>query len=272
MRVSNVFVKGLIQLLVEMDGVGAKDNKILVLGATNRPEILDAALRRPGRFDRIVSIELPDLRGREEILRIHGQNRPWESTEEYDKIIKHTAAITPSMSGADLANLMNEAAILMIRNKSKYMGMSEFGSAAEKIMNGLPTAPVEDEKMRRRLVYLEACRAAVAMDLPDYARVLKVTTVARGGHYTRTQLVRSESRAFRSELMTKSEAIGEIAAKFSGRLAEEIFVGADRASLSTEADLQHATLLAKDLVMKYGSTFGYVRCTHMHFQSIAMDG
>ena len=90
----------MIQLLVEMDGVGAKDNKILVLGATNRPEILDAALRRPGRFDRIVSIELPDLRGREEILRIHGQNRPWESTEEYDRIVKHTAAITPSMSGA----------------------------------------------------------------------------------------------------------------------------------------------------------------------------
>lgn len=157
-----------------MDGVGAKDNKILVLGATNRPEILDAALRRPGRFDRIVSIELPDLRGREEILRIHGQNRPWESAAECDRIIKHTAAITPSMSGADLANLMNEAAILMIRNKSKYIGMSEVGSAAEKIMNGLPTAPVEDEKMHRRLVYLEACRAVVAMELPDYDRVLKV--------------------------------------------------------------------------------------------------
>ncbi|MBN1547621.1 MAG: ATP-dependent zinc metalloprotease FtsH [Syntrophaceae bacterium] len=231
------------QLLVEMDGFDPKVGVIL-LAATNRPEILDPALLRPGRFDRHVLVDRPDKTGREEILQVHLRNIKTEPDLDVGKL----AAMTPGMVGADLANLVNEAALLAVRRGKSLVGMDEFSEAVERIIGGLEKKNrLINAQEREAVAYHEMGHALVALSLPGTDPVQKISIIPRGiAALGYTMQVPTEDRF----LMRKTELMNKVASLLGGRAAEEIIFG----DISTGAhnDLSRATDIARSMVMEYG--------------------
>lgn len=230
-------------LLVEMDGFGS-NNGVLVIAATNRPETLDPALLRPGRFDRHVLVDRPDIRGREEILKVHVKNVKLDPHVD----LKEIAAITSGFVGADLANLVNEAALLAARNNKNVVGMKEFNEGVERVTAGLEKkqrALNEDEK--HRVAYHEAGHALVAFTLPNTDPVHKVSIIPRGIAALGYTLQRPEGDRY---LMTQAELESRIQVLLAGTIAEEIIFK----DISTGAsnDLERATAIARSMVTEYG--------------------
>ena len=230
------------QILVEMDGFERHD-KVVVIAATNRPDILDPALLRPGRFDRRVVLDLPDLKGREEILKIHTRKMPLAN----DVNLKRIAQRTPGLSGADLENLVNEAAILAARKNKKVVSQQEFLDSIEKVILGPERKSyllIPEEK--KIAAYHEAGHALVAAFIPSAEKVQKISIIARGQAAGYTLRLPEEDRHFK----TKSQFLGDMAVLLGGYLAEKIVFG----DITTGAsdDLKKATDIARALVTKYG--------------------
>jgi cell division protease FtsH len=231
------------QLLVEMDGFDPNIGVIL-LAATNRPEILDPALLRPGRFDRNILVDRPDKKGREEILKVHLK----DIKAEEDLDVGRLAAMTPGMVGADLANLVNEAALLAVRRNKKKAGMSEFEEAVERVVAGLEKKNrLINPKERKIVAYHEMGHAIVALSLPGTDPVQKVSIIPRGiaalGYTMQTP---TEDRY----LMSKTELLNKIATLLGGRAAEETVF--EDISTGAHNDLARATDIARSMVKEYG--------------------
>ena len=232
------------QLLTEMDGFAAGDATVIVLAATNRPESLDPALLRPGRFDRQVLVDRPDLSGREEILKIHAQKVKLGD----DVDLRAIATRTPGFAGADLANLVNEAALLAARNQRQTVAQADFAEAIERVVAGLEKkSRVLNDKEKKIVAYHEVGHALVGYSMPGSSRVEKISIVPRGmAALGYTLQLPTEDRF----LMDEAELRGQIATLLGGRSAEETVFG----SITTGAsnDLQRATDLAERMVTTYG--------------------
>jgi len=231
------------QLLVEMDGFDPKIGVIL-MAATNRPEILDPALLRPGRFDRQILVDRPDKKGREEILRVH--LKKIKTVKDLD--IEKLASMTPGMVGADLANLVNEAALLAVRRGKKEVGMPEFEEAIERVMAGLEKKNrLINQKEREIVAYHELGHALVALSLPGTEPVQKISIIPRGiAALGYTMQVPTEDRY----LMSRTELLNKIATLLGGRASEEIVFG--DVSTGAHNDLAKATDIARSMVKEYG--------------------
>jgi len=231
------------QLLVEMDGFDPNVG-VIIMAATNRPEILDPALLRPGRFDRHVAIDRPDVRGREAILKIHTQGVKLGPDVELAKV----AALTPGFVGADLANLVNEAALLAARHDKKGVSMVEFQDAIDRIIGGLEKKNrMMNEKEKRIVAYHESGHALVAMSVPTADPVNKVSIIPRGiAALGYTQQLPTEDRY----LMTREELLDRLSVLLGGRVAEELIFR--DISTGAQNDLQRATDIARSMVTEYG--------------------
>jgi len=230
------------QLLAEMDGFDARKG-VIIMGATNRPEVLDPALLRPGRFDRQVVVDKPDVRGREEILRIHVKQV--KLAEGVD--LKKTAVRTAGFAGADLANLINEAALLAARRDKTAVDMSDLDEAIDRIVAGLERKRVISPKERRIIAYHESGHAIVASVLPNLDPVHKISIVGRGvGALGYTMQMPTEDRY----LMTREDLSNQLAVLLGGRSAEEIAFG--QISTGAHNDLLRATDIARSMVAEYG--------------------
>lgn len=230
------------QLLVEMDGFGVNEGTI-VIAATNRPDILDHALLRPGRFDRQILVNTPDVKGREEILKVHSRNKPLDPGVD----LKTLAKGTPGFTGADLENLMNEAALLTVRRDKKLIGMSELEESISRVMMGPEKkSRIQTENERRLTAYHEAGHAVVRKLLPDADPVHEVSIIPRGMAGGFTASLPKEDRNY----ATKKELEELIAIMLGGRVAEKLVLG----DISTGAsnDIQRATGVAKKMVTQYG--------------------
>ncbi len=230
------------QLLVEMDGFGSNEG-IIVIAATNRPDILDPALLRPGRFDRQVTVNYPDIKGREEILKVHAKDKPLEATVDFKKVAQSTVGFT----GADLANLLNEAALLAARRGKDLIGMDEIEDAYMKSLMG----PQKKNKQRREkdnklCAYHEAGHAIAAYCCPDSDPVKLVTIIPAGSAGGVTVRVPEEDRM----VQTRGEMIGNIIVSLGGRIAEELVL--DDISTGASSDISHATKIARAMVERYG--------------------
>ncbi len=232
------------QLLVEMDGFEGNDG-VIVIAATNRPDVLDPALLRPGRFDRQVVVPLPDLRGREQILKVHMRKVPIAD----DVKAKIIARGTPGFSGADLANLINEAALFAARANKRLVDMDEFEKAQDKIMMGAERkSMVMSESEKKLTAYHEAGHAIVGWHVPDHDPVYKVTIIPRGRALGVTMYLPEEDRYSHSKEMLESR----ISSLFGGRIAEEIIFGAESVTTGASNDIQRATEIAHNMVTKWG--------------------
>ena len=230
------------QLLAEMDGFDARKG-VIIMGATNRPEVLDPALLRPGRFDRQVLVDKPDIRGREEILRIHVKTV--KIAEGVD--LKVIAARTAGFAGADLANLVNEAALLAARKDKLEVGMKDFDAAIDRIIAGLEKKRVMNDKERRIVAYHESGHAIVASTLPGLDPVHKISIVARGfGALGYTMQLPLEDRY----LLTRADLLNQLSVLLGGRSAEEIAFG--EVTTGAQNDLQRATDIARAMVTEFG--------------------
>jgi cell division protease FtsH len=230
-------------LLVEMDGFGSNSG-VIVIGATNRPETLDQALMRPGRFDRHVLVDRPDVAGREDILKVHVKSVKLDPSVE----LKHIAAITPGFAGADLANLVNEAALLAARKEKSAVGMEEFNEGVERVTAGLEKKKrVMSAEEKHRVAYHESGHALVAYSLPNTDPVHKVSIIPRGLAALGYTMQRPDSDRF---LVTKSELESQLQILLAGTLTEELIYG----DISTGAsnDLERATDIARAMVTQYG--------------------
>jgi cell division protease FtsH len=232
------------QLLVEMDGFEGNEG-IIVIAATNRPDVLDPALLRPGRFDRQVVVPLPDVRGREQILRVHMRRVPLADDVKPALIARGT----PGFSGADLANLVNEAALFAARANKRIVGMEEFERAKDKIMMGTERrSMVMSEAEKRMTAYHEAGHAIVGMTVPEHDPVYKVTIIPRGRALGVTQFLPEQDRYSFSKRRLESA----IATLFGGRIAEELIFGPESVTTGASNDIERATDLARNMVTKWG--------------------
>jgi cell division protease FtsH len=230
------------QLLAEMDGFDARKG-VIIMGATNRPEVLDPALLRPGRFDRQVLVDKPDVRGREEILRIHGKNVKVDPSVD----LKVIAARTAGFAGADLANLVNEAALLAARRDKSAVEMKDFDEAVDRVIAGLEKKRVMSDKERRIVAYHESGHAIVASVLPNLDPVHKISIVQRGfGALGYTLQLPLEDRY----LMTRTDLFSQLSVLLGGRSAEEIAF--NEISTGAQNDLQRATDIARAMVAEFG--------------------
>ncbi len=230
-------------LLVEMDGFDA-NNGVIVMAATNRPETLDSALLRPGRFDRNVLVDRPDKAGREEILKVHVKNVKLGTDVE----LRHVASITPGFVGADLANLVNEAALLAARKGKSSVGQEEFNDGVERVTAGLEKKKrLMNEAEKKRVAYHEAGHALVAYSLPDTDPVHKVSIIPRGVAALGYTMQRPEGDRY---LMTQAELEANMQVLLAGTITEEI-VFRD-ISTGAQNDLERATAIARGMVMEYG--------------------
>jgi cell division protease FtsH len=230
------------QILVEMDGFDTNTN-VIVIAATNRPDVLDPALLRPGRFDRQVVLDNPDIRGRNQVLEVHARGKPFEKNVNLGTLAKQT----PGFSGADLANLLNEAAILTARRNKKAIGMSELEEAIDRVLSGPERkSRIISEKEKAITAYHEVGHALVARMLPNIDPVHKITIVARGlaGGYTR--LLPTEDRY----LYTKSQFEETLAWSLGGHAAEQLIFG--EVTTGASNDIERATSLARQMVTRYG--------------------
>lgn len=232
------------QMLVEMDGFEGKEG-VIVMAATNRPDVLDPALLRPGRFDRQVVVPLPDIRGREMILKVHMRKVP--SSKDADA--KVIARGTPGFSGADLANLVNEAALFAARANKKRVSMVEYEKAKDKIMMGSERRSMKMTKDEKRLTaYHEAGHAIVGLSMPDHDPVYKVSIIPRGRALGVTVFLPEQDRYSYS----RQRLLSQIASLFGGRLAESIIFGDDKVTTGASNDIERATEIARNMVTKWG--------------------
>ncbi len=232
------------QLLVEMDGFEGNEG-IIVIAATNRPDVLDPALLRPGRFDRQVVVPLPDVRGREQILRVHMRRVPLADDVKPALIARGT----PGFSGADLANLVNEAALFAARANKRIVGMEEFERAKDKILMGTERrSMVMSEAEKRMTAYHEAGHAIVGMTVPEHDPVYKVTIIPRGRALGVTQFLPEQDRYSFSKRRLESA----ITTLFGGRIAEELIFGPESVTTGASNDIERATELARNMVTKWG--------------------
>jgi len=232
------------QLLVEMDGFEGNEG-VIVIAATNRPDVLDPALLRPGRFDRQVVVPLPDIRGREQILKVHMRRVP------LDKDVKPTiiARGTPGFSGADLANLVNEAALFAARANERTVGMEHFEKAKDKIMMGAERkSMVMSDEEKKLTAFHEAGHAIVGLKVPSHDPVYKVSIIPRGRALGVTMFLPEEDRYSFSKQRVESQ----ISSLFGGRIAEELIFGSESVTTGASNDIQKATELARNMVTKWG--------------------
>jgi cell division protease FtsH len=230
------------QMLVEMDGFETSTN-IIVVAATNRPDILDPALLRPGRFDRRVTLDLPDAIGRQAILNVHSKGKPISSEVKLDTLAKET----PGFSGADLSNLVNEAALLAARKNQKTINMPEFEEAVERVIAGPERkSRVINPREREMTAYHEAGHALVAWSLPHADKVHKISIIARGAMGGHTTLLPEEDRY----LWTKNQFEDMLAVTMGGRIAEELIF--DEVTTGASNDIEKATKIALGMVKRYG--------------------
>jgi cell division protease FtsH len=234
------------QLLVEMDGFEGGEG-VIVIAATNRPDVLDPALLRPGRFDRQVFVPLPDIRGREAILKVHMRKVPLD--EDVNAIV--IARGTPGFSGADLANLVNEAALFAARDNAKNVSMDHLDRAKDKIMMGTERkSMVMSEKDKKLTAYHEAGHAIVGRLVPEHDPVYKVTIIPRGRALGVTMFLPEQDKYSISRLQLESQ----LASLFGGRAAEEIIYGTEHVTTGASNDIERATGIARNMVTKWGLT------------------
>jgi cell division protease FtsH len=232
------------QLLVEMDGFEANDG-VIVVAATNRPDVLDPALLRPGRFDRQVVVGLPDIRGREQILKVHMRKVPINENVKAGVIARGT----PGFSGADLANLVNEAALFSARAGKRLVTMEEFEKAKDKIMMGAERkSMVMSDKERENTAYHESGHAIVGRMVPDHDPVYKVSIIPRGRALGVTMFLPEEDRYS----LSRQTILSQICSLYGGRIAEEITLGKDGVTTGASNDIQRATEMARNMVTKWG--------------------
>ncbi|CAM4247470.1 ATP-dependent zinc metalloprotease FtsH [Lederbergia lenta] len=230
------------QLLVEMDGFGANEG-IIIIAATNRPDVLDPALLRPGRFDRQITVDRPDVKGREAVLHVHARNKPLDESVD----LKAIAARTPGFSGADLENLLNEAALVAARQDKKKVDMSDVDEATDRVIVGTAKrSRVISQKERNIVAYHEGGHTIIGLVLDEADVVHKVTIVPRGQAGGYAVMLPKEDRYF----MTKPELLDKITGLLGGRVAEEITFG--EVSTGAHNDFQRATGIARKMVMEYG--------------------
>tara|TARA_B100001057_G_scaffold96752_1_gene93445 strand:+ start:17202 stop:19121 length:1920 start_codon:yes stop_codon:yes gene_type:complete len=232
------------QMLVEMDGFEGNEG-VIVIAATNRPDVLDPALLRPGRFDRQVVVPLPDIRGREAILKVHMRKVPISDDVEPSIIARGT----PGFSGADLANLVNEAALFAARENKRKVTMEEFEQAKDKIMMGTERrSMVMNEKEKLNTAYHEAGHAIVGYIVPDHDPVHKVTIIPRGRALGVTMYLPEEDKYS----ISKEKLESNISSLYGGRLAEEMTLGPERVTTGASNDIERATEIARNMVTKWG--------------------
>ena len=232
------------QLLVEMDGFEGNEG-VIVMAATNRPDVLDPALLRPGRFDRQVVVPLPDIRGREQILKVHMNKVPLDNDVKASVIARGT----PGFSGADLANLVNESALFAARANKRLVGMEEMEKAKDKIMMGTERrSMVMDEKEKKLTAYHEAGHAIVGLSVPEHDPVYKVTIIPRGRALGLTMFLPEADRYSHSRRRLESQ----LASLFGGRIAEEMIFGSDGVTTGASNDIQRATDIARNMVTQWG--------------------
>ena len=235
------------QLLTEMDGF-ADNSGVILLAATNRADVLDTALMRPGRFDRRIHVDLPDRRGREAILAVHGRTRPL--AEDVD--LGDWAKRTPGFSGADLANLLNEAAILTARDNALAIGDGQIERALERITMGLTAAPLQDNAKKRLIAYHEIGHALVAALTPGAGKVDKVTLLPRSGGVGGFTRFWPDDEVIDSGLLTRAALKARLVVALGGRAAELVVFGPSEVTQGASGDLQMVSQLAREMVTRFG--------------------
>ena len=252
------------QLLTEMDGF--KENKgVIVVGATNRVDILDAALLRPGRFDRQITVGLPDRLGRIGILKVHAKNKPLDEDVSLVKLANRT----PGFSGADLANLLNESAILATRYKKKTISKNEVNEAVDRIIGGIAGATMEDSKNKKLIAYHEVGHAIVGSVLENHDAVEKITLVPRGGAKGLTWFAPEEDQM----LVSRSALLARIITTLGGRVAEQVVFGDPEVTTGASNDLQQVTNIARQMVTRYGmSNIGPIALENDNNEQMFMGG
>ena len=230
------------QLLTEMDGFGENEG-IIIIAATNRPDVLDPALLRPGRFDRQVTVNLPDVKGREEILKVHARNKVLADGVNIEALAKRT----PGYSGADLENLLNEAALLAVRRNKEAITMSEIDEASDRVLMGpAKSSKTRSENDRKLVAYHESGHAVVGIKLKGANDVQKVTIIPRGSAGGYNMMIPSEEKI----CSTKTDLLEQITGLLAGRVAEEVVFG--EVTTGAENDFSKATKIARAMVTEYG--------------------
>ncbi|MFL2512465.1 MAG: ATP-dependent zinc metalloprotease FtsH [Synechococcus sp.] len=235
------------QLLTEMDGF-ADNSGVILLAATNRADVLDTALMRPGRFDRRIQVDLPDRKGREAILAVHARSRPLSD----EVSLADWALRTPGFSGADLANLINEAAILTARNDRSFVGSSELEAALERITMGLSASPLQDSAKKRLIAYHEIGHALVAAHTPHADPVDKVTLLPRSGGVGGFTRFFPDEEVIDSGLVSKAYLRARLVMALGGRAAEMVVFGPGEITQGASGDLQMVSQLAREMVTRFG--------------------
>ncbi|MEN9870556.1 MAG: cell division protein, partial [Cyanobacteriota bacterium] len=231
------------QLLTEMDGFEGNTG-IIIIAATNRADVLDSALMRPGRFDRQVMVDNPDIKGRLEILEVHARDKKIAPEVSLDAIARRT----PGFSGADLANLLNEAAILTARRRKEAVTINEIDDAVDRVVAGMEGTPLTDGKSKRLIAYHEIGHAIVGTLVKDHDPVQKVTLIPRGQAQGLTWFIPSEDQG----LVSRSQLMARIAGAMGGRAAEEEIFGSDEVTTGAGGDLQQVSEMARQMVTVYG--------------------
>nr|YP_009739063.1 ATP-dependent zinc metalloprotease FtsH [Palmaria decipiens]QIC19502.1 ATP-dependent zinc metalloprotease FtsH [Palmaria decipiens] len=231
------------QLLTEMDGFEGNTG-VIVIAATNRADILDSALLRPGRFDRQVSVDVPDLNGRLAILKVHTKNKKMASNVS----IKTIARRTPGFSGADLANLLNEAAILTVRRQKDAISINEVDASIDRVVAGMEGTPLTNSKSKRLIAYHEVGHAIVGTLLEDHDEVQKVTLIPRGQAKGLTWFIPGDDQSLVSRAQIKARIMGAL----GGRAAEEVVFGSTEVTTGASNDLQQVTSMARQMVTRFG--------------------
>ena len=242
------------QLLTEMDGFGSNEG-IIIIAATNRPDVLDPALLRPGRFDRQVTVNLPDVKEREAILEVHAKNKVLDENVN----LKRIAERTPGYSGADLENMLNEAALLAVRRNKLSIGMDEIDEAGDRVLMGPAKTSRKVTDFEKKVVcFHEAGHAVIGIELPNGEEVHKITIIPRGMAGGYTQMLPKEERTM---VMTKDELLDRITSLLAGRVSEELFL--NEMSTGASDDFKKATRIARSMVTEYGmSDLGPVQFEH----------
>jgi cell division protease FtsH len=231
------------QLLTEMDGFEGNTG-IIIIAATNRPDVLDAALLRPGRFDRQVIVDAPDIKGRLEILKVHARNKKLDPSVSLEAIARRT----PGFTGADLANLLNEAAILTARRRKDAITLTEIDDAVDRVVAGMEGTPLVDSKSKRLIAYHEVGHALVGTLLKDHDPMQKVTLIPRGQAQGLTWFMPNEEQG----LITRGQLKARITGALGGRAAEDIIFGAAEVTTGAGGDLQQVSGMARQMVTRFG--------------------
>ncbi|MGB7273021.1 MAG: AAA family ATPase, partial [Geitlerinemataceae cyanobacterium] len=231
------------QLLTEMDGFEGNTG-IIIIAATNRPDVLDSALLRPGRFDRQITVDAPDIKGRLAVLDVHARNKKLSPEISLETIARRT----PGFTGADLANLLNEAAILTARRRKEEITMAEINDSVDRVVAGMEGTPLVDGKSKRLIAYHEVGHAIVGTLIEDHDPVQKVTLIPRGQAQGLTWFTPSEDQS----LISRSQILARIKGALGGRAAEDIIFGDSEVTTGAGNDLQQVTGMARQMVTRFG--------------------